>query len=341
MLSIVAYGQVGFRNGYVITLPQDTVWGKVKQPKSSEITCKFRHSNGKTVDYSPDEIAEFGFKNNKVYISKKINGKKIFFEYLVKGNLNLYSLKEKKKERYFIENELYGISELKLLYETIYGETGMKLNKLSKHHIELLNKYTAEIPALKSKTDKIDVLEDENLIKIVAQYNKEFCGQKKCDNNCCKIFPRDIYKWGFEVNPVAGFSKFVVGDMAFTTGVIGYYRLPKCGNKLFVKAGFLYSKITEYQELTKQNGFVQFPIQIEARYPVKYFRPKIAWGINLTNLKYLETFYSTTFSAGVDVRLTKKIYLSLNYDLNFEPLFLIIPVRAYSHSLMFGVNFLL
>jgi len=325
------------KDGYIITLSQDTIFGKVHKQNSDKIICKFQNSEGKVIDYQPNDIFAFGYTKGKIYASKRLNEKDFFVEYLVKGNLNLYHFKDGKNDRYFVDNQLDSLAEIRLVYETIQGTSGMNLWKLSNQHIELLNKFTAEAPSLKHKISKINHLEDENLIEIVEKYNKIICGQKKC--KCCEVFKTDIYKYGFEINPIFGFNAFVTKDLTFTGGLIAYYRLPKCDNKLFVKAGLLYSKITQPQLITKQNGFIQFPVQIEARYPTKYFRPKVAIGLNLTSLKYFHQFYHTMFSFGADINITKKIYFSLNYDLNFEPLFLILPLRVSSHSLLFGANF--
>ena len=339
-VSVSAFGQnKKFKNGYVITFAQDTIFGKIYKQNSSNVICKFQNSANEIIDYQPNEIYAFGYKNGNVYVSKKIGTDMFFVEYLVKGNLNLYSFGNKKNKRYFVDNELDGLAEIRLVYETIKGESGMKLHKLSNQHAELLCKFTEKVPTLKHKISKINHLEDENLIEIVEKHNKVVCGQKKCNNECCKVFQKNIYKFNFELNPVLGFNAFATKDLTFTAGLLGYFKLPKCDNKLFVKAGFLYSKVTKIQEITKQKGFVQIPIQIEARYPFKYFRPKVAIGINFTSLKHSDTFYTTMFSAGTDISLTKKIFFSLNYDINFDPLFLIIPLKVSSHSLLFGVNF--
>jgi len=339
ILSVSAFGQnKKLKNDYIVTLTQDTVFGKIYKQNSGTITCKFQNSEGKIIEYQPNEIYGFGYKKGKVYVSKQMGNNTFFVEYWVKGNLNLYCLENKKNKRYFLDNELDSLAEIRLVYETIIGETGMKLHKLSNQHIELLQKFTEKVPQLKHKISKINHLEDATLINIVEKHNEIVCGQKKCNNECCKVFQTNMYKFDFELNPVFGFNAFVTRDFTFTAGLLGYFKLPKCNNKLFVKGGFLYSKVTKIQEIKKQKGFVQFPVQIEARYPFKYFRPTAAIGINFTNLKHLDTFYTTMFSVGTDIFLTKNIFFSLNYDINFNPLFLIIPWKVSSHSLLFGIN---
>jgi len=338
VLPISAFGQNKFKNGYIITFLHDTVFGKIQEQNSNKTFCKFQNIEGKVVDYQPNDIYAFGYTKGKVYVSKRTETDTFFVEYLIEGSLNLYCLRNGKQNRYFIDNETDSLTEIKLIYEMIEGETGMKLWKLSNQHVELLNKFTEKVPELKRKIRKIDLLEDDILIDIIEKYNKTVCGQKECKNECCKVFKTDIYKFNFELNPVVGFNAFVSRDLTFSVGLLGNFKLPKCGNMLFVKTGFFYSKITNIQAITKQSGFIQIPLQIEVRYPIKYFRPKVAVGLNLTSLKHLKTFYTSMFSVGSDIFLTKKIFFLLNYDLNFEPLFLVIPIRLSYHSLMFGVN---
>ena len=337
---ISIFGQKKFKNGYIVTLSKDTIFGKIQNQNSDKIVCKFQNSNGEVIDYQPNEISAFGYTKKQVYTSKKLKGQDSFIEYLVKGELNLYYQKEGKKERFFLDNQIDSLAEIELTYEEIEGATGMKLLKRLDAHIELLLKYTEKVPDLKSKIKKIDRLEADVLVEIAKKHNRIVCNDKKCNSECCKVFRNGTLEFGFEINPVVGFNSFATKDFTFTVGALGYYKLPKCDNKLFIKSGFLCSPITKVQKFTKQKSFIQFPIQFEARYPLKYFRPKVALGVNLSTLKHFDDFYTSMLSFGVDVPLQKKLYVSLNYDINFEPLFLIIPLKLSSHSLLFGVNFM-
>ncbi|MDD4967801.1 MAG: hypothetical protein PHT07_00040 [Paludibacter sp.] len=76
--------------------------------------CTFRHNDKDTVrHFSPDEIPGYRFPENKYYISKEVNGKKVFLEYLINGRLNVYYLKDERGEdHYFIEKDSLGIAEI-------------------------------------------------------------------------------------------------------------------------------------------------------------------------------------------------------------------------------------
>ncbi|MCX6272743.1 MAG: outer membrane beta-barrel protein [Bacteroidetes bacterium] len=77
--------------------------------------CEMRKGN-EIVDFTPNQIKEYGFKEGKVYVSKeiRINGfpQRVFLERLVTGNLTLYFYKEKGNRMFYLEKDNTSLIEL-------------------------------------------------------------------------------------------------------------------------------------------------------------------------------------------------------------------------------------
>ncbi len=90
------HGQSDFRKGIVVTNKGDTISGLIgyREGARSYKVCSFKKSKREPVTkYSPDQIQSYSFINDMYYVSKPIendkgNIKYMFFEVLVKGNLN-------------------------------------------------------------------------------------------------------------------------------------------------------------------------------------------------------------------------------------------------------------
>jgi hypothetical protein len=77
------------------------------------------------VEYSPESLIAFGYKNGNRYETKDFNNKQVFFEVLVTGKLVLY----RRGSGYFIEKDHTGLIELKsgqVKYQTVNGLTEFK-----------------------------------------------------------------------------------------------------------------------------------------------------------------------------------------------------------------------
>jgi hypothetical protein len=106
------YGQKKYRPGYIITNDYDTVRGLInlRSNHQNSLTCRFRGDNDRNpVDYSPSDIKGFRIENSKFYLSKNVvidsASKRVFLEYLVRGIVNLYYLKDLNGEYFFVEKE--------------------------------------------------------------------------------------------------------------------------------------------------------------------------------------------------------------------------------------------
>lgn len=88
-LCSIAFGQAGFREGYVITIQNDSIKGQVnfRSPKSNYAVCKFK-VNGVVKEYLPSEIKGYGILGDRFFQSGVIEN--IFVEVLISGELTVY-----------------------------------------------------------------------------------------------------------------------------------------------------------------------------------------------------------------------------------------------------------
>lgn len=97
------FAQKNLREGYVITLKGDTLYGVIdfRLASMNSKRCIFK-KDGDTEfkTYLPGEIDSYRFTNNGIYyVSKEIETpdegrKKVFVEYVLRGNMNLYQIGE-------------------------------------------------------------------------------------------------------------------------------------------------------------------------------------------------------------------------------------------------------
>ena len=108
------HAQTDFRPGYVINMNGDTLQGDIDYRGDlimSEL-CKYRDKDYSIKNYSPNDIIAFRFINGKYYVSKKINNRPVFLEYLIKGKLNIYYNRDEKGDHYYIDKQDAKLTEI-------------------------------------------------------------------------------------------------------------------------------------------------------------------------------------------------------------------------------------
>jgi hypothetical protein len=88
-----AIAQSDFREGYLVSLENDTIYGQVDyRPNSNENeTIRFRQGE-KVTKYFPKQISGFGYLND-IYFTSRV-ADHLFAEVLVSGELSLYKYKD-------------------------------------------------------------------------------------------------------------------------------------------------------------------------------------------------------------------------------------------------------
>lgn len=105
-------GQDNFKKGYVITLDNDTLYGKINDAgglKNSRL-CTFRpQKKHRVTEYRPGEIKGYRMFKDKYYVSKEVSNKyrtkKIFMEVLIEGPVNLYQNRRSSNKGFYIQKK--------------------------------------------------------------------------------------------------------------------------------------------------------------------------------------------------------------------------------------------
>ena len=110
-LCTLGMGQINLREGIVITLQGDTLHGDIdyRTDEMNAKNCLFRQDGTSDfTNFQPGEIKAYRFlENGRYYVSKHTpDGKLLFLEYVVRGQLNLYYVGSTIHNNiYYLENE--------------------------------------------------------------------------------------------------------------------------------------------------------------------------------------------------------------------------------------------
>lgn len=317
-LSISIHAQTDFRKGYVVTINNDTLFGEVDYRKDLLMgkVCRFR-LNEKSPDlrYSPLDIIEYRFIDSKYYVSKDIDGKKAFLEFLLKGQVNLYYLNDEKGEHYYLEKE--GVPLTEIPYEEgIRYKDNNRYFYTSTKHIGILNYFMQETPELRESIEKMGKPQHDNMISLAENYHNIVCKDQSC-----VIYEKPIPLFQFAIEPVFGVAKYTIfKNFLAEFGSNLYIWIPQTSENLFLKTGVVYQRINELGE--KYNIF-KIPLQIQYLYHAKKFQPKASFGFNFMKITSADdqTLYNTlSLNAGFNYEITKHISLSTTFNTDFAPL---------------------
>lgn len=326
------HAQTDFKPGFVIKEKGDTVFGKIDYRDNLRLhqVCRFRQTGSQfETTYSPDEILAYRFTDSKYFISKELEGENVFLEFLIKGKVNIYYLQKIGRDRYFIEKEGSRLTE-------IFYEKGIKYKGATPHfyrstiHLGILKVYLLDAPELQPKIKRIKKPEHHGLIKLAEDYHNSICEEEKCI-----IYEKESPFIKVNVEIVQGLvdyrSNVELDDKYYLqSGALLHFWMPRTSEKMYFKTGVLYSLVelnNEYAPLIK------IPAHLEYIYPKGLIRPKLSYGVNF----HASHFTSVSFSGGVNIRQTEKLFVSVYSDWEFDHLALVLPKDLISSSLYAGV----
>lgn len=325
--------QTDFRPGYIIKKSGDTIYGDIDYRGDILMSsvCKFKDANQNIIKYSPDDILGYRFIKDKYYVSREINSKKVFLEYLIKGKINIYYMRDDARDHYFIEKQNQKLLELPYEEGTRYIDNKEVFYE-SKQHIGLLIFYMKDAPELRSQIESIGEPNRENLIKLAEGYNNAICDEK------CIIYQKKLPSFKIYPEIITGTIKYYnVGGLNdkfyFHPGIIVHIWMPNSNEKLYFRTGVLLSQLELKDE---KINYYKIPVQFEYIYPKGFLRPRIAYGINF----YIPSSYqSVSLNFGANIKLTENFFLSTTSDIEFNPTLLIVPKSILSYSINLGLFF--
>lgn len=303
----IVVAQRDFRPGYVIMTPGDTLFGEIdyRGDLLMSSTCRFKNENGEIKDYTPYDIFAYRFIDSKFYIAKDINGKRMFLEYLLNGEVNVYYLRDDDGDHYYLNRDGEGLVEIPY-EEDVRHVGGRQVLYKSNHHIGLLNYYMQDAPQLKSRIDRMKAPSHQNLVKIAEDYHHAVC-----DDKACIIYEKRQPLIKVNLEGVVGAINFnhkallendfmdILDRPYFLRGVLLHFWLPRANEKLFLKTGILYTKLRENDG--GRTSYLKVPLHIGYMAPPTFtIRPTFSFSI-----------YSPSYSAGVVAKVSEHVNIGV------------------------------
>ena len=353
--SIQLVAQTDFRQGYIITTNGDSLKGFIDYQADNSLChkCRFKINKAEKVkDYISSELKEFQFdKEGRKFISMTVpcndETKEVFVEILVAGKMNLYYCNDKSLESYFFiqkrgEKHLANLPFKREYKNVKTGYTTYLKTIDSSNHIDTLKKYMQDTPDLFTNIEDIDSPKQKNLIKLVKQYNEFGLNNNKAENHVKKVKSLAIY-----LTPAVAYTDFQTSggnQYNILSGVQIALSLNQSNERLFFNTGILIPVFRKYYTgnvSTNQDSkyLIKVPVLFEYRFPDKPVQPRFSIGYNLYKNDVSLALLSTV-SAGVNIRLSKGVSLSIIPGIEFvgSDMLIVVPVAYDSFSLLTGLQ---
>jgi hypothetical protein len=262
--------------------------------------------------------------------------------------MSLYYYKdENKKDNFFIQKR-----EMKdkviLPFKRGYKKNlnGFIINSMtsnSTNHIDTLKKYMDDATGIYPDIELIDIPMKSNLLKLVIQYNSLF-GDKYVSLKPKKT----INPIGVFFTPGGIYSTTMITDMSKYTIFGGFsvsVHLLKNNDHYFVNSGAFIAGFTETSVLNDKvqvmshDNLIRIPLKLEYRLTENTIQPRFNIGYNLYN-SHLGAFILSSLSAGVNVKLTRYLVLSVLPEFEFKGAgnFSLIPDKYKSFNIFAGLE---
>ncbi|MDP4239993.1 MAG: hypothetical protein Q8904_11045, partial [Bacteroidota bacterium] len=310
--------------------------------------CVFkRDKKSKKTSFYPTDILAYRFIDGKFFVTKTVNGEKVFLEYLIKGKLNMYHYRDSRTDHFYFEKDSVPLTELP--YEDICKRDsfGNLIAQKNNKYVGLLSYYLKDAPGIQLKIENIRRLERKNLISLAEYYHHAVCDGEKCIIYEKKL---PLFKINLEVvgGVVKGLYNNTTRDAKFQGGILAHIWIPSISENLFIKTGIMYTTcqyrlynifddIYKVSYTNADGPIYKIPLQFQYVLPWRNIRPKISAGFDLyvaNNKKHYDyeaydnkvlmpslglrglTFMSRPqIMVGANIKLIKNLFWSLNYEI--------------------------
>ena len=322
--------QTNFKDGYLITNNFDTLVGQIDNRNYFENSqyCKFKFAGKDSiVTYNPYQLFGYRFHESKFYISKLVNNQKVFVEYLINGNLDIYFLQDSEhNNHYYVANDSTGLHEI-IYKEGIKNVNGKDVYYENKPFIGTLNYFTKDYPEFRKDISAIKQPNHKNLIHLAEKYHN-----LTCDSINCIIYEKKIHR-NIKVNLSGGYSSFYPGITEFERGTypnFGFNFLiqqTQRNESIYLGLGAFYEGNCMLIDSSK-NNYIRIPISITYNNPRLGFSPVYSYQIDV-----YPSVTSQALEAGIKYQMK---HMAVFMAANIKTTLLVIP---YAYSVSLGLSF--
>jgi hypothetical protein len=324
LITNILNAQRDFRSGYVISNSGDTLFGEIDYRSDLTMSnlCRFRSDVRTIIEYKPQDILAFRFTRSKFYVSKKIQGKHIFLEYLIQGKVNIYYMLDSNGPHYYIDKEGEMLTEIPYDDGIKYLDNKQMFYASTKH-IGFLTYFMQDAPDIQYQINRIRRPEHDNLIHLARDYHNLVCKTEQCI-----IFEKPSPLIKLSVEPVVGLLKLKgYSSSLLETGGNVYFQIPRWSEKIYFKSGLIFNSGTMYNGSTNIDEnlqIVKLPFQFLYMYQANSFRPKVSLGINFLTEKFEEiksSGHTISLNTGFNYYVNNSISLSFNINSDYTPIY--------------------
>ena len=339
--------QSDFRPGFIINNSGDTIYGKIDYRGDLFLSnrCKFKGADNILHNYSPTDIKAYRFIEGKYYVSREVENKKVFLEYLINGEVNIYYLRDKSGDHYYIDKKDEPLTEIPY-EEGIKSVDGKDVFYQSKKHVGILNYYMQDAPGFQSEIQSINELDHQNLIKLAEDYHNEVCKDEECI-----IYDKRLPFVKVSIEAYYGQTwfndKYEINNSLKTPeiGSFIYFWMPRANEKFYFKTGL---QLCQADYNGDKSAYLIFPTQIQYQYPHFKIQPKLFCGLNGYFIHKNISHWTIAIGGGLDYKFSNRISLTSNYTAEFLPVTLkimegLIPPSSeyaafFSNSIYLGLK---
>ena len=197
-------------------------------------------------------------------------------------------------------------------------------------------------PGFEKRISTVNKPDHKSLIKLAEDYHNQVCNNEECiiyeknsfevktniELTCGSTFYPDLEIEGNSINE----NNFVIG------GVIFNLWMPRVNEKLYFRTGMQFSSFEMNSEVV---NYLNTPFGFEYKYSKGVVRPTLSYGIELYFPKGYEMVHFVNTLGGVDIQVGENIEIGINYNIDFLPVYGIIPYKIFSNTIMGGliINF--
>jgi len=180
---VVAVAQSNYKEGYVITLQGDTLWGwaDYRTDKMNAKICNFKKSetDKEPTSYEPGQIAGYRFsKEGKYYITRNIEinnvQQTVFVEFLVQGLLNLYYYTDELNYYIFEDRETGKMTYTTQKPDEIIYKEGTAYNQKDVRYRNILTYTFKNYEPIKKEVQKLDFTY-QSMVNLAKNYHNLVC----------------------------------------------------------------------------------------------------------------------------------------------------------------------
>jgi hypothetical protein len=236
-------------------------------------------------NYSPDEIRAFRISDGNYYVAREVPvenhlSDKIFLEYLVEGEVDIYAWRSETK--FFMKKKNAPFLELNYRKDTLLTlESGKKYMHKNRDYTGYMHIYMQDAPQLYPKIDKMEQLNQKDLVNLSIDYHHAVCNDRECVN-----YTKKLLKLAIQMEPLWGINHHDIKP-SWHAGMLVILSKPGFFEGFRLKTGLLYS-VVPYgvkgnHEREKEIYKLKIPASIEYVFTRTRFQPYAAFGFPTGN----------------------------------------------------------